>query len=72
MMCKYHRYPRAIMRTTVYFKLRFVLGYRDVEELLQIRELAVDHSAIQLWVFKFSPAIERNMHQRKHQVFDRW
>jgi putative transposase len=71
-MFKHHRYPKAIILQAVYFKLRFTLSYRDVEELMQIRGVNVDHSTIQRWVFKFSPAIEKNMHKRKFQVGDSW
>jgi putative transposase len=71
-MFKHHRYPKAIILQAVYFKLRFTLSYRDVEELMQIRGVEVDHSTIQRWVFKFSPAIEKNMHKRKYQVGDSW
>ena len=56
----------------VYFKLRFTLSYRDVEELLQIRGVKVDHSTIQRWVFKFSLEIEKNMQKRKFRVGDSW
>ena len=66
-MFKHHRYPKA-----VYFKLRFTLSYRDIEELMQIRGVDVDHSVILRWVFKFSPVIEKNMHRRKFQVGDSW
>jgi putative transposase len=71
-MFKHHRYPRAISLLAVYFKLRFTLCYRDVEELMRIRGLNIDHSTIHYWVFKFSPTIEKNMHKRKHQVSDSW
>jgi len=71
-MFKRHRYPRAIILQAVYFKLRFTLSYRDVEELLKIRGVKVDHSTIQRWVFKFSPMIEATMHKRKKQICDSW
>lgn len=71
-MFKHHRYPKAIILQAVYFKLRFTLSYRDVEELLSIRGVKVDHSTIQRWVFKFTPEIEKNMHKRKRQVCDSW
>ena len=32
-MYKHHRYPKSIILQAVYFKLRFTLSYRDVEEL---------------------------------------
>ncbi len=71
-MFKHHRYPKAIILQAVYFKLRFTLSYRDVEELLQIRGVKVDHSTIQRWVYKFSPEIEANMHRRKRPVCNSW
>ena len=67
-MFKHHRFPKSIILQAVYFKLRFTLSYRDVEELLQIRGVEVDHSTIQRWVFKFSPEVEKNMNKRKRQV----
>ncbi len=71
-MFKRHRYPKVIILQAVYFKLRFTLSYRDIEELMQIRGVKVDHSTIQRWVFKFTPTIEANMHKRKHQVSTSW
>ena len=71
-MYKGHRYPRVIIQQAVYFKLRFSLSYRDVEELMQIRGVEVDHSTIQRWVFKFTPEIEKNMNKRKYQTGDSW
>ena len=69
-MFKRHSYPRVVILQAVYFKLRFTLSYRDVEELMQIRGVEVDHSTIQRWVFKFTPEIEQNMHKRKFKVGD--
>jgi putative transposase len=71
-MFKRHRYPRVVILHAVYLKLRFTLSYRDVEELLSMRGIQVDHSTVQRWVFKFSPEIEKNMHKRKRQVCSSW
>ena len=71
-MFKHHRYPKSIILQAVYFKLRFTLSYRDVEELLEIRGVKVDHSTIQRWVFKFSPIIKKNMHKSKQSVGNSW
>jgi putative transposase len=46
-MFKGHCFPKAIILQAVYFKLRFGLSYRDVEELLSIRGVKVDHATIQ-------------------------
>ncbi len=67
-----HRYPHIVIQQAVYFKLRFSLSYRDVEELMAIRGVQVDHSTIQRWVFKFSKEIEQNMNRRKRQITDSW
>lgn len=71
-MFKHHRYPKAVILQAVYFKLRFTLSYRDVEELLSIRGVKFDHSTIQRWVYTFSLIIEGNMHKRKRQVCNSW
>ena len=71
-MFKHHRCPKSIILQAVYFKLRFTLSYRDVEELLSIRGVQVDHSTVQRWVYKFSSEIEKNMHKRKRQVCSSW
>ena len=71
-MFKGHCFPKSVILQAVYFKLRFGLSYRDVEELLSIRGVKVDHATIQRWVFKFSPLIEQNFRARKKPVGDRW
>jgi putative transposase len=71
-MFKCHRYPKEIILHAVYLKSRFTLSYRDIEELLRIRGIQVDHATLQRWVFKFSPMIEKNAHRRKFKVGDSW
>ena len=56
----------------VYYKLRFSLSYRDIEELLKIRGITVDHATIQRWVFKFTPMIDVNFRKRKKAIGLRW
>jgi putative transposase len=71
-MFKGHCFPKAIILQAVYFKLRFSLSYRDVEELLFIRGVKVDHATIQRWVFKFAPLVEQQFRKRKKPVGKRW
>ncbi|MCH2226030.1 MAG: IS6 family transposase, partial [Crocinitomicaceae bacterium] len=71
-MFKHHCFPKSIILQAVYFKLRFSLSYRDVEELMQIRGVDVDHATIQRWVFKFAPLIEKEFRKRKKPVGSRW
>ena len=53
-------------------KLRFSLSYRDIEELLAIRGVKVDHATVQRWVFKFAPLVELQFRKRKKLVGKRW
>jgi putative transposase len=71
-MFEHHRFPKSIILQAVYFKLRFTLSYRDVEALLQIRVVEVDHPTIQRGVFKCSPEVEKNINKRKRQVNSSW
>lgn len=67
-MFKDHCFPKLIILQAVYFKLRFSLSYRDVEELLEIRRVKVDHATIQRWVFKFTPFLQKEFKKRKKSV----
>jgi len=65
-MFKGHCFPKAIILRAVYFKLMFSLSYRDVEELLSIRGVKVDHATIQRWVFKLHPLKNNNSEREKN------
>jgi len=71
-MFKGHCFPRSIILQAVYFKLRFSLSCRDVEELMMIRGVRVDHATIQRWVFKFTPMMKLEFRKRKNRVGRRW
>ena len=71
-MFKGHCFPKDVILQAVYLKLRFSLSYRDLEELLSIRGVAVDHATIQRWVYKFTPLIERGIKKRRKQVSSSW
>lgn len=72
MITKGHCYPKAIILQAVYFKLRFTLSYKDVEEIMKMRGIEVDHATIQRWVFKFTPIIESQIKKRKNIVGASW
>jgi len=63
---------KLIILQAVYFKLRFSLSYRDIEELLRIRGVVVDHATIHRWVIKFTPIIDMNFRKRKRMPGLRW
>ena len=48
------------------------LSYRDLEELMQERGYAVDHSTIQRWVVHYEPRIEKAFRSNKKRTGVRW
>jgi putative transposase len=71
-MFKGHSFPNEVILHAVYFKLRFSLSYRDVEELLSTRGVTVDHATIQRWVYKFTPLIEVTFKKRRKTAGNSW
>lgn len=72
MNTKRHCYPKTIILQAVYFKLRFTLSYRDVEEIMKMRGGHVDHSTIQRWVYKFIPFIYGIDEESKLRASSSW
>ena len=56
-MFKGYSFPKPIILQAVYFKFRFGLSYRDIEELMAIRGVKMDHAILQQRVFKFTPLL---------------
>lgn len=71
-MFKGHCFQKSIILQAVYFKFRFGLSYRDIEELMGIRGVNVDQATIQRWVFKFSPLLEREFNKGKKACGKSW
>jgi putative transposase len=67
-MFKGHCFPKEVIPHSVYCKLKFTLSYRDVEELLSIRGVAVDHETIQRWVYKFTSLIEKTFKKERREL----
>jgi len=44
-----HRFPPAIIRHAVWLYFRFTLSFRDVEELLAERGIAVSYETVRRW-----------------------
>ena len=53
------RFPREVISLAVRWYLRYGLSYRDVEELLAERGIAVDHVTIYRWVQRFTRSSSR-------------
>ena len=75
---KLHKYfkgfcssPEIIMMF-VYMKCRFSLSYRDLEEMIIMRGLSVDHATLQRWVRRFAHLIENRIRRKKKPVNGSW
>ena len=56
--------PELIMMF-VYMKYGFSLSYRDLEEMMQMRDAVIDHSTLQRWVRRFTRLIRDRVRTRK-------
>ena len=54
------------------FYLRFTLSYRDVEELLAERGLAISYETVRRWVLKFGPGFARRLRRSRQRASDCW
>jgi transposase, IS6 family len=66
------RFPREVVSLAVRWYLRYGLSYRDVEELLGERGIAVDHVTIYRWVQRFTPEFIEAARPCHHAPGDRW
>src|SRR4051812_34765247 len=67
-----YRFPRDIIQRAVWMYLRFTLSFRDVEDLLAERGIAVTYESIRRWALAFGPAIARRLRARRPKPHGRW
>jgi transposase, IS6 family len=56
---KWRHFAAEVILCSVRWYLRYTLSYRDVEELMQERGLAVDHTTIFRWVQRYAPELDK-------------
>ena len=66
------RFPPDVIVVAVRWYLRYGLSYRDVEELLAERGIAVDHVTIFRWVQRFTPLLIDAARPCRHVPGARW
>ena len=69
---KRYRFPGEVISHAVWLYFRFLLSYRDVEELLAERGVEVDHVTVYRWVLGFTPLRVEAARPCRHAVGDRW
>ena len=65
-------YPKAVIVHAVLFYVRYAVSYRDLEEILAERGVAVDHATLNRWVVKYSPLIAASAQARKRPIGVSW
>jgi transposase, IS6 family len=69
---KWHHFLPEIILLNVRWYCRYSLSYRDLEEMMAERGIAVDHSTINRWVLKFAPAIDKRIRRFLSPTNDSW
>jgi len=69
---KRHRFPAEIISHSVWLYYRFSLSYRDVEELMVERGVALSHEAVRYWCRKFGQAYANALRRRRPRPGDKW
>ncbi len=65
---KGYRFPKLIISYAVYLYHRFLLSYRDVQELLFKRGVDVSHETVRVWCATFGPDLAEALRHRKRGV----
>ena len=58
-LSKWRHFAGEIIVCGVRWYLRYALSYRDVEELLRERGVAVDHTTVFRWVQRYAPELDK-------------
>jgi len=61
---KGYRFPKAVISYAIYLYHRFLLSYRDVQELLFERGIDVSHETIRVWCAKFGLDMAESLRRR--------
>jgi putative transposase len=67
-----YRFLREIISHAVWLYHRFGLSFRDVEDLLAERGVAVTYEAIRQWCQTFGVNYARRLRRRRGRMGDRW
>jgi putative transposase len=69
---KRHRFPGEVLSHAVWLYYRFLLSYRDVEELLVERGIEVSYETVRRWCRKFGQTFADGLRRRRARPGDKW
>lgn len=67
-----HRFPLSIIQYALWLYHRSSLSQRDVQELLQEREIQVSHETLRQWNIKFAPLLTEKLRHQEPRRGSRW
>jgi putative transposase len=67
-----YQFPPEIIRQAIWLYLRFTLSFRDVEDLLAERGIAVSYKTVRRWVNHFGPIIGTELRRRRPRPHSVW
>ncbi len=67
-----HRFPAEIISHSVWLYYRFSLSFRDIEEMLAARGVAVTYESIRFWCLKFGQSMAKGIRRRQGRLGDTW
>ena len=67
-----HRFSGEVISHAVWLYFRFLLSYRDVEELLAERGIAVSYETVRRWCRKFGQPFADGVRRRRPRPGDKW
>ncbi|MBV8107018.1 MAG: IS6 family transposase, partial [Hyphomicrobiales bacterium] len=70
--CSGYRFPPEIIHQAIWLYLRFTLSFRDVEDLLAERGIAVSYQTVRRWVNHFGPIIAAELRKRRPKPHSIW
>src|SRR5919109_611467 len=66
------QFEREIILWGVQWYVAYPISYRQLEEMMGERGVAVDHSTLNRWVIKYAPAFEKEFRRRQCPVGRSW
>ena len=66
------QFERDIILWGVRWYVAYPISYRQLEEMMQERGVEVDHSSLNRWVIKYTPALDKAFRQCKRSVGVSW
>jgi IS6 family transposase len=69
---KWQHFLPEIILPNVRWCCRYALSYRDLEEMMAERGVAVDHSTLNRWVLKDAPELDKRIRPFLNPTNDSW